>query len=268
MTTTIATPIETAPRFADTVASEWSKMRALRLYPILIAAIVLLSVAVGVFMTIVGGGSVAESQAESQYSVIFYSSTLTTWAFAGLAANFVGIEFSGLGQATFTATTCRHRVLLAKFILIGAGGLLTGVVSSIATAATTQGMLALQGYQPLDLTDPGLIRAVLALVSTSMVVQGLVAASLAVLTRSAGWGLVAAMLISLLPVSFADLLGEWYAEHIPRWLPGASTESLAGVASPEGYGYLPPPLASVAIVAWVSALGVTAVLRLRRADVG
>src|SRR5690625_7832183 len=106
-------------------------------------------------MTIVGGCSDAESQAESKYSVIFYSSTLTTWAFAGLAANFVGIEFSGLGQATFTATTCRHRVLLAKFILIGAGGVLTGVVSSIATAAATQGMLALPGYPPRDRTDPG-----------------------------------------------------------------------------------------------------------------
>lgn len=268
MTTTASARVGTAPRFAETLTGEWRKVRALRLYPILIAVIVLLSVAVGVFMTIVGGSSIAEAQAESQYSVIFYSSTLTTWAFAGLAANFVGMEFSGLGQATFTATARRHRVLLAKFILIGAGGVLTGVISSIATAATTQGMLALQGYQPLDLTDPGLIRAVLVLVGASMAVQGLIAASLAVLTRSGIWGLVAAMLISLLPISFANLLGEWYAEHIPRWLPGAAVESLAGVASPEGYGYLPPPLASIAVVAWFSALGVIAVLRLRHADIG
>lgn len=100
------------------------------------------------------------------------------------------------------------------------------MVSSVATAAATQGMLALRGFEPLDLTDPGLIRAVLILVGASMAVQGLIAAGLAVLTRSGVWGLIVAGLISLLPVSFATLLGQWYSEHIPRWLPGAAVESL------------------------------------------
>src|SRR5699024_4255565 len=125
---------------------------------------------------------------------------LTTWAFAGLAANLVGIEFSGLGRATFVANPRRGPVLLAKLGLIGVLGMLTGLASSVATAAVTQGMLALQGYQPLDPTDPGMVRAVLVLVGASMAVQGLVAAAFTVLTRSAVWGLVAAMLLSLLPV--------------------------------------------------------------------
>lgn len=256
------------PTFADTLASEWHKLWALRSVPILMVAIAALSMAVGAFMTIVGGADVAAAQTESKYSVIFYSSALTTWAFAGLAANVVGIEFSGLGRATFVATPRRGPVLLAKLGLIGVLGMVTGVASSVATAAATQGMLALQGYQPLDLTDPGLARAVLVLVGASMAVQGLVAAGFTVLTRSAVWGLVAAMLLSLLPVSLADLLGPWYAEHIPRLLPGAAVESLAGVAAPEGYGYLPAPFASAVVIAWTTVLGALALRRLRRLDIG
>jgi hypothetical protein len=248
------------------LASEWLKMRSLRLYPLLLAAIVIVSVVVGAFMAIIGGESVADAQAESQYSVIFYSSALTTWAFAGIAANFVGIEFSGVGQTTFTATVRRTRVFAAKLVLIAAAGAFIGVVSSVTTAAATQGVLALRGFEPLDLTDPGLIRAVLILVGASMAVQGLLAAGFAVLTRSGVWGLIVAGLISLLPVSFAPLLGQWYSEHIPRWLPGAAVESLAGVAAPEGYGYLPVPLALTAVAAWLVVVTTIATLHLRRID--
>lgn len=267
MTAAATTTPPASPGFVDTLASEWLKLRSLRLYPLLLAAIVIVSVAVGAFMSIIGGESVAEAQAESEYSVIFYSSALTTWAFAGIAANFVGIEFSGVGQTTFTATARRTRVLAAKVVLIGVAGALTGVLSSVTTAAATQGVLALRGFEPLDLTDPGLLRAVLILVGASMAVQGLIAAGFAVLTRSAIWGLVAAGLVSLLPVSFANLLGEWYSEHIPRWLPGAAVESLAGVAAPEGYGYLPVPLAVTAVIVWLAVVLTVATLRLRRLDI-
>lgn len=267
MTVDAVTLTEGTPRFADTLAAEWAKMRGLRMYPILLAGIVLLSVAIGGIMTVVGGASIAEAQSESRFSVIFYSSALTTWVFAGLAANFVGIEFSGLGQYTFTATARRGRVLLAKFGLIGVGGLIVGTVTSIATAAVTQGMLASQGHEPLDLSDPALIRAVVLLVGTSMAVQGLIASGFAVLTRSAVWGLVSAGLITLLPVSFANLLGEWYAEHIPRWSPGAALESVAGVAAPEGYGYLPAPLAVGTLVVWLIIVLGASGLRLRRMDI-
>lgn len=264
-TTVIQTDL--APGFIDTLHSEWLKMRSLRLYPVVLAAIVIVSVAVGAFMSVIGGHNIAEAQAESEYSVIFYSSALTTWAFAGIAANYVGIEFTGVGQATFTATASRSRVLAAKFVLIAVAGAVVGTVSSVMTAAVTQGVLASRGFESLDLTDPRLIRAVLILVAASMAVQGLIAAGFAVLSRSAVWGLVVAGLLSLLPVSFAPLLGTWYSEHIPRWLPGAAVESLAGVAAPEGYGYLPTPLALMAVAAWLVVVLGAAILRLRSLDI-
>jgi ABC-2 type transport system permease protein len=242
-------------------------MLALRLHPIGIALILLISVGVGVFMTLIGDSStLADAQAESEYAVIFYSSGLRTWAFVYLAASFVAIEFHGIGQSTFVATARRTRVLTAKLVLIGVGGLVVGLIASVTTAAVTQGMLALQGYEPLDLSDPGLIRAVAVLVGASMAVQGLIGAAFAVLTRSAVAGVVITGLISLVPVSMATFMGEWYSEHIPRWLPGAAVESLAG-AAPESYGYLPLPLAATAVIAWLAVVLTAAFLRLPRMDI-
>lgn len=266
--TTTTTRSDAAPRFGDTLASEWKKMLALRLHPIGVAVILLVSVGVGVFMTVIGdSATVAQAQAENEYSVIFYSSGLTMWAYAYLAAHFIAGEFHGLGQSTFVATARRGRVLGAKLVLIGAGGVLVGVITSVTTAAATQTALALQGYEPLDLSDPGLIRAVLVLTGAAMAVQGLLAVGFAVLTRSAVFAVVITGVLSMMPVSLAPMMGQWYSEHIPRLVPGAAVESLAGVAAPEGYGYLPAPLAATAIGLWLVVVLGAAALRLPRMDI-
>jgi hypothetical protein len=268
MTTATSEGSAAAPGFTDALSAEWRKMLALRLYPVGITVILVVGAGVGAFMTLAGDSStVADAQAENEYTVIFYSSGLTTWAFVYLAASFVAVEFHGLGQATFVATAHRTRVLAAKLVLIATGGLVVGLVSAMTTVAATQGLLALRGQQPLDLSDPDLVRAVLVLVSTSMAVQGLIAAALAVLTRSAVTAVVITGLISLVPVSMATFMGQWYSEHVPRWVPGAAVESLAGVAAPESYGYLPVPLATAAIVAWLTVLLGAATVRLPRTDI-
>jgi hypothetical protein len=257
-----------APGLIDTLSAERRKFLSLPLFPIGIALILVVGVGVGVFMTLVGDSStLADAQTESEYAVIFYSSGLTTWAFVYLAAHFVAVEFQGVGLSTFVATARRTRVLGAKLALIATGGLLVGLVASVTTAVATQAMLALRGHEPLDLTDPGLARAVLVLVGTSMAVQGLIAAAFAVLARSTAAGVVITGLISLVPVNMAPFMGEWYSEHVPRWLPGAAVESLAGVAAPESYGYLPLPLAATALVVWLTVLLGAAAVRLPRVDI-
>jgi hypothetical protein len=257
-----------APGFTDTLSAERRKLLSLPVFPIGIALILVVGLGVGVFMTLIGdSSSIADAQAESEYAVIFYSSGLTTWAFVYLAAHFVAIELQGIGRSTFVATARRTRVLAAKLVLIATGGLLVGLVTSVTTAVATQATLALRGYEPLDLTDPGLARAVLVLVGTSMAVQGLIAAAFAVLSRSTAAGVVITGLISLVPVNMAPFMGEWYSEHVPRWLPGAAAESLAGVAAPESYGYLPLPLAATALAVWLTVLLGAAAVRLPRVDI-
>ncbi|MGI5215406.1 hypothetical protein [Plantactinospora sp. CA-290183] len=264
----VSTRVTPTPGFEATLRSEWRKLRALRATPIGIALILLVSVGVGVFMTMIGDGSaVADAQAESRYSVIFYSSGLTTWAFVFLAASFVASEFQGMGESTFVATARRGRVLAVKLALVTVGGLVVGLLASVTSVAATQGVLALRGFEPLDLTNPGLARAIVLLVGASMAVQGLLAGCFAVLVRSSVAAVVITGLITLVPVSLAPFLGEWYSANVPRWLPGAAVESLAGVAAPGSYGYLSWPLATACVIAWVSTLCVIAALRLPRMDI-
>jgi ABC-2 type transport system permease protein len=265
-TTTTTTP--TTPGLDATLASEWRKVRALRSTTIGMVLILLAGVGAGVFMTLIGDRSaLADARAENEYSVLFYSSGLTTWAFAFLAASFVATEFHGMGSSTFAATPRRGRVLAVKLALVAACGLTAGLLASAMTAAATQGVLAARGFAPLDLTDPGLARAVVLLVGASMAVQGLLAACIAVLVRSAAGAVVITGLISLAPVSLAPFLGEWYSANVPRWLPGAAVESLAGVAAPGSYGYLDWPLATGCVIAWVTTLCAIAALRLPRMDI-
>lgn len=266
--TTAAPAQPRAPRLNATFRSEWHKLRAMRSTSIGIALILLVSVGVGVFMTLIGDeAALAEAQAEGGYTVIFYSSSLTTWAFAFMAAGFVACEFHGLGASTFTATARRGRVLGVKLALIASSGLAVGLIASAATVAATQGVLTTRGFEPLDLADPVLIRAVTLLVGTSMAVQGLLAAAWAVLVRSTTVAVIATGMITLVPVSLAPILGEWFSAHVPRWLPGAAVESLAGVAAPGSYGYLDWPQAVGCVTAWIAVFIVIAALRLPRMDI-
>ena len=268
MSAAASTETTRTPGFEATFTSEWRKIRALRSTPIGIVLILLVSVGVGVFITVIGDSSaIAEAQAQSDYSVIFYSSGLTTWAFVFLAAGFIASEFHGMGESTFVATARRGRVLAVKLVLIATGGLIVGLLASVMAVTATQGMLAARGFEPLDLTDPGLMRAVVLLVGTSMAVQGVLAACFAVLVRSAAGAVVITGLISLAPVSLAQFLGEWYSANVPRWLPGAAAESLAGVSAPGSYGYLSAPPAAACIVAWIAVLCAIAALRLPRMDI-
>ncbi|MBF8192617.1 hypothetical protein ITP53_44445 [Nonomuraea sp. K274] len=263
-----AAPATRAPGIDSTFASEWRKMRALRSTPIGIVLILLVSVGVGGFMTMVGDrAAIAEAQAQSEYAVIFFGSGLTTWAFAYLAASFVAAEFHGMGESTFVATARRVRVLAVKLVLVIACGLIVGLLASVMTVAATQGVLTVHDLRPLDLTDPGLVRAVVLFVGASMAVQGVLAACFAVLVRSAAGAVIITGMITLLPVSLARFLGEWYSAHVPRWLPGAAVESLAGVSTPGSYGYLTAPLAAGCLAAWIAALCTLAALRLRRMDI-
>ncbi|AOS64025.1 ABC transporter permease [Actinoalloteichus hymeniacidonis] len=255
------------PGFGATLHAEWRKLRFLRSTPIGVALIVALSMAIGFVMTLISDGdSIASAQQDSEYSVIFYSSTLATWAYAYLAAQFVAAEFQGMGESTFTATPRRSRVLSAKLVLVGLGGLIVGLVTSVVTVAVTQGSLASRGIPTLELADPGLLRAITLFLGMSMAVQGLLAACAAVLMRSAAGGVIVIGLLAALPVSLAEFLGTGFATTVPRRLPGAAIESIAGLSAPGSHGYLPPLHAGAWVLGWLLVFATVAFLRLRRTD--
>ncbi|WP_328473366.1 hypothetical protein OHA21_12310 [Actinoplanes sp. NBC_00393] len=245
-----------------TLRSEALKVRELRSTWVGTSLILLVSAGMAALISAVADvGTVDERQ------VIFYSSGLATWAYVFLAAGLVATEFHGTGQATFVATARRGRVLAAKLLLITAGGLGVGLLAATATVGAAQTVLILRGPEPLDLADPGLVRGLVLFLPTSMIVQGLLAACLAVLVRSGVVAVVLAGLLSLAPVSVAPFFGDWYAAHVPRWVPGAAVESLAGIAAPGSYGYLAWPPAAACLLAWIGVLLLIAAVRLPRMDI-
>lgn len=64
----------------------------------------------------------------------------------------------------------------------------------------------------------------------------------------------------------SDFFGPGYAAIVPRWVPGAAVESLSGVAEVGTPGFLPLPLALVAVGLWFAVLGGLAHIRLTRGD--
>jgi ABC-2 type transport system permease protein len=248
--------------------SEWRKLVALRMTGVGALAIVAISLVVGVALAMVSDpGSIAAAQADSEYSVIFYSSAIATWGYAFLAASFVAVETNGIGQWTFVATPRRGRVLGAKLALIAGVGLLVGIAATAVTVAVTQGVLAVRGLETLDLTDAGLWRAMGLFQPLSLAVTGLLAAAVAVLTRSAVLAVVTIGAVTLIPVGAAQLLGDTYAATVPRWTPGAAVESIAGMSAPGSYGYLDPFTAIVCVALWVAVAAAAAFVVLPRLDI-
>lgn len=262
------TSIPAEPGIFSTLISEWRKARALRSTLVGVTVILLLGAGVGAFIALVGDGSaIAEAQAENEYSVVFYSSSLSTWVFAFLAASLLASEFGGMGEATFVATARRGRVLAAKLVLVAAGGLIVGLLASVVAVAATQGVLADRGIELLDLTDPVLARAVVLFMGASMAVHGVLAACIAVFTRSAAGAVAATGLMTLAPINLAQFLGQWYASTVPRWMPGAAVESVAGLSAPGSYVYLSAPASAVCLVVWIAVFCTLAALRLPRIDI-
>jgi ABC-2 type transport system permease protein len=236
---------------------------------VLFAVMLLLTVGLSSVMSFFGsGGDLAAAQADGIYNVIFFGSTLGVWVFTFLGASFVATEFTGkVAEYSFVATPRRGRLLAAKMLIIACVAVVSGLVISLANVALTQSALATAGYQPLDLTDPGLWRSMVMFIPLSMCVQGVLGGLVAVLVRNAFGALaIVALGINALPITLAQFLGETYRTTVPRLMPGAAVESAAGLSTPTSDGYLPLAVALIVIALWIAAAWALAHRKLIRSD--
>lgn len=247
-------------------ASEWRKLWSLRSTPVILGVVVALTLGISWAIVVFAGVNAAQAQQDGTYAVIFFGSSLGVWAFAVLAAEFVTTEFRGAADHTFVATPRRSRVLLAKSLIVAGLGLVVGPVVSVATVVVTQGGLALGGFPTLQLDDPGLWRAVLVYVGLNMAVQRVLAALVAVLVRNAFGAVVVVLMLSALPPSLAESFGPAFTELVPRWIPGAAVESVAGLSQVGSAGYLALPAALLAVAIWIGLFAAVSFPRLDRAD--
>ena len=116
------------------------------------------------------------------------------------------------------------------------------------------------------ITDEGMLRAVLVYIGLSAMTYASLGAAIAVFTRNAGFAVVLSFLLSIIPVITAPLLGRRWGDRVPRFVPGAVVESLAGVAEPGSPGYLPTPAAALVLFCWLAVFIAAAFVGFTRHD--
>ncbi len=255
-----------------TLTAELIKVRHSRILRAVLVISVALSVGITVLVTVFGGGDVlAQRQAVEgggRYEILFFGAFFGVWAYVFFAAGFTASEFKdGLINYTFAATAKRGRVLLAKAIIVGAGGLIIGIVTSAINFALTQGVLGLTGHPVLSLTEPGLVRTMLVFIPAQLVIWGLLALFLGAALRSTTPTVLGLFLGSLLPVVLAQFLPSGWGETVPRWMPGAVIESLAGLSVPGSAGYLPLLPSMITAAVWVALFALIGLRWYRSRDV-
>jgi ABC-2 type transport system permease protein len=239
-------------RFGDLVAAEWIKIRSLRsTYGLL---------AFGLVVAIMGAWwegehvRVAPGAADA-FNPLIYPYNGDTWGFVTvLAATFgtmtmTGEYASGLIRATFTAVPARHRVVLAKSLVVAAVmavfGLVASVVSLYVAGAALSGQLS-----GLSLDRHAALRA--AVLSAALPVLGaLVGIAIGALIRHPA-GAVAAVwgFLLFLPVLLGS--GTIGLGTATEAMPIAAWTALAHTApgSPHPAPLPPPGLAWVLLAAW------------------
>lgn len=256
------------PTLWATIASEWTKLWSVPSTLGLIIVTGVLTIGITALITLFGGGdTLSAQQGESRYQIIFYGSSLGVFAFAFLAAGFMANEYrTGMIGYTLTATNRPWRVLASKLIIIGLLGFVSGLVISLINFAITQGTLTAAGYAALSLSDPALLRAVLLFTGLGMAVQGLLSCMLTVVFRNATAAVITIIMVNTLPVVTAQFLGQTYATTVPKFLPGALLESVSGLSIPGSAGFLPAPLAVLALIAWLGVFLIGSVTIMSRRD--
>lgn len=259
---------QSAVGLRSTLRSEWTKLWATPSTVALIAVTGVLTVGITVLITVFGGQEALVSRAgENQYQVVFYGSSLGVFAYAFLAAGFVASEYrTGMITYTLTATNRRSRVLTSKLLIIAVLGYVAGLAISVVNVGVMQGGLAASGLAPMDPVSQSLGRAVLVFTGLGMAVQGSLAAMLATMFRNSTTAVITLILVNTLPVIAAQFLGQAYANSIPRFLPGALLESLAGLSVPGTAGYLPWPGAALGLACWLVIALAGALLVMRKRD--
>jgi ABC-2 type transport system permease protein len=149
------------------LASEWTKVRSLRSTYLTIASAAAIAVAGGVVSADGRGAHWATMTAAQRAEFDPVSLSYDGFAFAQLAFGLLGVlaissEYgTGTIRTTFAAVPHRRMVLAAKYLIVGALGLVVGEILSFATFLLAQATLSRHGLGT-SLRDPHALRSVIA----------------------------------------------------------------------------------------------------------
>ena len=270
MTSTAARAAATSPRpasFANTLASEWSKMATLRATHITLALGLLLSIATTGLAALAMGASNAEWPAEFDpilFSMVGNVFALIIYSVFGVLA--VSREYSsGMIQLSLIATPNRSRVLFAKLLLVSTTTLVFGLLTTVGMFLVGQAVLGAYGLPTASLADSDARWVVLGLGAT-MPFFPIMGLALGVLLRSTAGGITTALGLLWLPQIFSAFAPMWSREHIISLLPGTALDSLTIGQMMEAPEYSEPLVGALIAGAWLAAAVGAAYLALVRRD--
>lgn len=258
----VSTHNVTLPRV---IRSEWIKLRSIRSTIVTLGLTAAAVIATGVLVSMLSNGVPIAAEGESIYDPAgnsLFGATFAQLVLGVLGALVMTSEYStGLIRTTLTAVPRRLPVLWAKVIVVAAAAFATMVVS--LSVAFFVGQAVYSGGGPsASLSDPGVLRAVLAaaLFPTVIAVMGVGFGALMRHTATAIGILVAILFI--VPVLFETLGGFW--GRASEYLPGEAGQAMITVVTYSGD--MSPGRALLVLIGWIGALLAAGTIALKRRD--
>jgi ABC-2 type transport system permease protein len=258
----VSTHDVTLPRV---IRSEWIKLRSVRSTVVTLGLTGSAVMAIGVLVSMLSNGAGIAADGEGVYDPAgnsLFGSTLAQLVLGVLGALVFTSEYStGLIRTTLTAVPRRLPVLWAKVIVVASASFAT-MVASLSVAFFVGQAVYAGGGPSAALSDPGVLRAVLAAALFPTVIAVMGVAFGALMRHSAtAIGILVAILF-VVPVLFETLGGVW--GDASEYLPGEAGQAMITVVKDSGE--MSPSDALLVLMGWVGVLLAGATITLKRRD--
>ncbi|NEE00850.1 ABC transporter permease [Phytoactinopolyspora halotolerans] len=247
------------------IRSEWIKLRSLRSMIVTLALTAAAVIATGVLVSMLSNGAPIAADGEGIYDPAgnsLFGATLAQVVLGVMGALVVTSEYStGLIRTTLTAVPRRLPVLWAKVVVVAAAAFAT-MVASLSVAFFVGQAVYSGGGPSASLSDPGVLRAVLAaaLFPTAIAVMGVAFGALMRHTATAIGILVAILFV--LPTLFETLGGVW--GDAVEYLPSEAGQAMIAVVRESGD--MSPSVALLVLIGWIGVLLAAGTIALKRRD--
>ena len=247
------------------IRSEWIKLRSVRSTVVTLGLTAAAVIAIGVLVSMLSNGAPIAADGEGIYDPAgnsLFGATLAQLVLGVVGALVITSEYStGLIRTTLTAVPRRLPVLWAKVIVVAAAAFAT-MVASLSVAFFVGQAVYSGGGPSASLSDPGVLRAVLAaaLFPTAIAVMGVAFGALMRHTATA-IGILFAILF-VVPVLFETLGGVW--GDASEYLPGEAGQAMITVVKDSGQ--MSPGAGLLVLIGWIGVLLAGATITLKRRD--
>jgi ABC-type transport system involved in multi-copper enzyme maturation permease subunit len=258
----VAAHYVTLPRV---IRSEWIKLRSVRSTLITLGLTACAVIATGVLVSMLSNGAAIAADGETIYDPAgnsLFGATLAQLVLGVMGALIFTSEYStGLIRTTLTAVPRRLPVLWAKVIVMAAAAFAT-MVASLSVAFFVGQAVYSGGGPSASLSDPGVLRALLAaaLFPTAIAVMGVAFGALMRHTATAIGILVAILFV--VPVLLETLGGMW--GRASEYLPGEAGQAMITVVKDSGD--MSPGTALLVLIGWIGVLLAAGTIALKRRD--